>query len=434
MTREDDKYVLLHGTPLAWTAQADLPDLRAFRAFLPLGVRADAHLVLDLAGSGTLAAPLLNGTLAASDIRFSMPEEGIAIRDGTIKLKLDDSIVNVSEGILEGQSGRILLAGTASWRNPTGGLTLNFEKFATLTRSDRRLWLSGTTRLGYAGGRVSLDGALRADRARLEMPEAARPRLSDDVVIVGQPPRPESQVRRTPLDLNLSFDLGDDFLFLGAGLDARLGGKIRVFTHNEALRGEGTVKVEKGRYSAFGQTLDISRGVLTFTGPINNPGLDILAVRETGSVTAGVRVVGTVERPRASLYSDPSMPDTEILSWLLFGQGLDSSDSARVQTMQIMAAALLSQADSVGLQAQLTDALPIDSIALRSGDNAEDLSDTIVSVGRRINSKLMMSYEQSLDGLDQFVKAVYQISERFRVEATAGSQTSLDVFYTREVD
>lgn len=192
--------------------------------------------------------------------------------------------------------------------------------------------------------------------------------------------------------------------------------------------------MEKGRYSAFGQTLDISRGVLTFTGPINNPSLDILAVRKTGAVTAGVRVVGTVERPRASLYSDPSMPDTEILSWLLFGQGLDSSDSARVQTMQIMAAALLSQADSVGLQAQLTDALPIDSIALRSGDNPEDLSDTIVSVGRRINSKLMMSYEQSLDGLDQFVKAVYQLSERFRVEATAGSQTSLDVFYTREFD
>ena len=434
LTREDNRYVLLHSTPLAWTAQADLPDLRAFRAFMPLGVRADAHLVLDLTGSGTLAAPVLNGTLAASGIRFSMPEEGIAIRDGTIKLKLDDNIISVSEGILEGQSGRIRLAGTASWRNPEGGLTLNFEKFGALTRSDRRLWLSGTARLGYAGGRVSLDGELRADRARVEIPEAGRPRLSDDVVIVGREPRAESSARRTPLDIDLRLDLGDDFLFLGAGLDARLGGKIRVFTHNEVLRGEGAVKVEKGRYSAFGQTLDISRGVLTFTGPINNPSLDILAVRKTGAVTAGVRVVGTVERPRASLYSDPSMPDTEILSWLLFGQGLDSSDSARVQTMQIMAAALLSQADSVGLQAQLTDALPIDSIALRSGDNPEDLSDTIVSVGRRINSKLMMSYEQSLDGLDQFVKAVYQLSERFRVEATAGSQTSLDVFYTREFD
>jgi translocation and assembly module TamB len=363
-----------------------------------------------------------------------MPEEGVTIRDGTLKLKLDDNTISVSEGMLEGQSGRILLTGTASWRNPAGGLTLNFEKFAALTRSDRRLWLSGTTRLGYANGRASLDGALRADRARLEMPEAARPRLSDDVVIVGQPPRADSRARRTPLDLNLSFDLGDDFLFLGAGLDARLGGKIRVFTHNEALRGEGTVKVEKGRYSAFGQTLDISRGVLSFTGPIDNPGLDILAVRETGSVTAGVKVVGTVERPRASLYSDPSMPDTEILSWLLFGQGLDSSDSARAQTMQIMAAALLSQADSVNLQAKLTDALPIDSIALRSGDNPEDLSGTIVSVGRRISSKLTMSYEQSLDGLEQFVKAVYQFSARIRVEATAGSQSSVDVFYTREFD
>ncbi|WP_296888877.1 translocation/assembly module TamB domain-containing protein [Thiobacillus sp.] len=434
LTLEDGKLMWLRTAPLNWSAQARLPDLRAVRPFLPPGIKADAQLAFDLSGSGTLAQPVLDGTLAASGIRFTMPEEGLAIRDGVLKLKLDNNTVSVSEGVLEGQTGRILLTGAASWRNPEGGLTLKAEKFAVLTRSDRRLWLSGTTRLGYAAGRLTLEGDLRADKARIEMPEASRPRLSDDVVVVGQPPRADARAHRTPLDMDLRFDLGDDFLFKGAGIDARLGGKIRVFTLNEALRGEGSIKVEKGRYSAYGQKLDIERGVLTFTGPIGNPTLDILAVRKTGDVTAGVKVSGNVERPLAKLYSDPAMSDTETLSWLVFGHGLEEGDSAKFGALQLMAGALLSQAESVSLQSELAEFLSIDNFEVRGGDNPEDISTTVVSVGKRINSKLMMNYEQSLDGLEQIVKAIYQFSPKFRVEVTTGSNTGLDVFYTLEYD
>ncbi|HQT31171.1 MAG TPA: translocation/assembly module TamB domain-containing protein [Thiobacillus sp.] len=434
LTREGAKLVLLRSAPTNWSAQAMLPDLRALRLLLPPGIKADARVAFDLAGSGTLAAPVLNGTLAASGIRFSMPEEGILVRDGTLKLSLDDNTVKVSEGILFGQSGRILLTGEASWRNPAGGLTLNFEQFAMFTRSDRMLWLSGNTRLGYADGRVTLDGDLRADKARLERPEASRPQLSDDVVVVGQAPRSETITRRTPLDLNLRFDLGDDFLFKGAGLDARLGGNIRVFTRNELLRGEGSIRVVKGRYSVYGQTLDITRGILSFTGPLNNPNLDILAVRKTGDVIAGVKVDGTVERPRAQLYSEPAMPDTETLSWMVFGHGLDTGDSAQFGMLQLMAGALLSQAESVSLQSRLAEALSIDSFEIREGSNPEDLATTVVSVGKRINSRLMMSYGQSLDGLEQVVKAIYQLSPKLRVEATTGTATGMDIFYTIEYD
>lgn len=436
---EAGKFVLPRTAPLDWLARASLPDLRLLRPLLPLGTRAGARLNLDLAGSGTLAAPVLNGTLAASDIRFSMPEEGIGIRDGAIKLKLDNNTVTVSEGVLEGQSGRIHLQGSAAWRNPAGGLTLNFENFAALTRSDRSLWLSGVTRLGYANGRVQLEGDLRADKARIEMPAAGRPRLSDDVVVLGREPRTVAGQRRVHLDLNLRFDLGEDFLFKGAGLDARLGGNIRILTRNDALQGEGRIQVMKGRYSTYGQTLDITRGILSFAGPLDNPSLDILAVRKTadivkGDIVAGVKVTGTVERPLVSLYSDPAMPDTEKLSWLMFGHGLDTNDGAKFEMMQVMASALLSQAESASLQGKLADALAIDSFEVRGGEDTEDLSKTVVSVGKRINSKLTMNYEQSLDGLEQIVKAIYQLSSKLRVEAAAGSQSSLDLFYTLEFD
>jgi translocation and assembly module TamB len=206
-----------------------------------------------------------------------------------------------------------------------------------------------------------------------------------------------------------------------------------VFTVNETLRGEGRIQVVEGRYAAYGQSLAIERGVLSFIGPIDNPGIDVLAVRKTPTVTAGVQVRGTVQRPQVTLYSDPALPDTEKLSWLVLGHGLDQGGQQEFALLQIAAGALMSQTESVNFQAQLADALRIDTFELRAGEG-EDLTSTVVSVGKRLSSRAILSYEQSLDGLSQVVKVLYQLSPHVRLEAQAGQQSSFDVFYTRDYD
>jgi translocation and assembly module TamB len=248
-------FTLPRSAPLAWTAQLDVPDLRLVRLFIPVGIRADARLNAQLTGSGSLAAPRIDGQIAADAIRFSMPEEGVSITDGTLKLILADDRVRVQEGVLKGQSGRIVVSGEARLRDPQAGLALTFEKFAVTNRSDRRVIISGVSQLNLDQKRLQLTGELTADRARIEVPEASRPALSADVVVIGQPPREKSAARRIPLQLDLKLNLGEDFLFKGGGLDARLGGQLRVFTVNETLRGEGRIQVVEGRYAAYGQSL-----------------------------------------------------------------------------------------------------------------------------------------------------------------------------------
>lgn len=433
LVRTEAAFTLSRSAPLTWNAQFDVPDLRLVKPFIPVGIRADARVNAQLSGSGSLAAPRIDGRVAADAIRFSMPEQGVAITDGTLKLQLTDDRVQVQEGVLKGTSGRIVVSGDAQLKNPQAGLTLTFEKFAATNRSDRHVTVSGTTRLNLDQKRLQLTGELTADRARLEMPEASRPELSSDVVIVGRPPREKPVAQRFPLALDLTLKLGDDFLFKGAGLDARLGGQLRVFTVNQALRGEGTIQVEKGRYAAYAQTLDIERGVLRFAGPIDNPGLDVLAVRKTPDVKVGVQVGGTVQRPLVTLYSDPAMPDTEKLAWLVLGHGLESSGQQEFVLLQVAAGALLSQTESVNLQAKMAETLGIDSFDVRAG-SSESLTSTVVSVGKRLSSRATLSYEQSLDGLSQVVKVLYQLSTHVRLEAQAGQPSSFDAFYTREYD
>jgi len=140
-----------------------------------------------------------------------------------------------------------------------------------------------------------------------------------------------------------------------------------------------------------------------------------------------------VQRPQVTLYSDPALPDTEKLSWLVLGHGLDQGGQQEFALLQIAAGALMSQTESVNFQAQLANALRIDTFEVRAGEG-EDLTSTVVSVGKRLSSRAILSYEQSIDGLSQVVKVLYQLSPHVRLEAQAGQQSSFDVFYTREYD
>lgn len=424
---------LSRSAPLSWTARADVPGLAAARPLLPVGMRLDAALSANLAGSGSLADPRIEGVLDVRGIRFALPEEGVYIEDGTLGLTLAGDRVRVREGVLTGRNGRILLSGEAELRNPRAGLVLDFQRFAATQRSDRRIDVSGRSEVRFADRRLRLTGALTADRARLDMPEASKPALSSDVVIIGAPERDAAQKAPLPLDLDLALDLGQDFLFKGAGLDARLVGRLRVYTQNAALRGEGQIAVERGRFSAYAQTLDITRGVLRFAGALDNPGLDVLAIRPHPTVQAGVQVRGTVQSPVVTLYSDPPMPDTEKLAWLVLGRGLGEAGQQEFVLMQVAAAALLSQAQSVNFQTALAETLRIDSFDVRTGDG-ENLGTAIVSVGKRLSSRATLTYEQSLDGLNQAVKVLYQLTPRVRIEAQAGQPSSIDAFFSREYD
>ncbi|KAF7598362.1 MAG: hypothetical protein CGU29_13715 [Candidatus Dactylopiibacterium carminicum] len=421
-------------TPLRWQLDANLPDLLFTRALLPPGISLDAALQAKLTGEGSLATPRIEGTASLGNIRIRYPQEGVAITGGELRLRLDENRLQVEQGKLQGQQGRILLSGGMALQDYRSDLELVFEQFEATRRADRQVQLSGNTRLQFDGTGLALTGTLKVDRARLEIPEASRPSLSDDVIVIrNDAPAGRLVSKSQAFRLDLRIELGERTYFKGAGLDARLGGALRVFSDPRGLRGEGSIQVEQGRFSAYATTLDIKRGILRFNGPIDNPSLDILAVRTFSEITVGVTVGGNVQRPLVSLYSDPDMQDSEKLAWLVLGHGLDGTGQQEFALMQLAASGLLAQGESVNLQASIAETLGIDSISLRAGDG-EDLSTAVGSVGKRISARATLSYEQSMDGLNQAVKLIYQLTRRIRLEAQAGQRSSFDAIYTIDYD
>lgn len=158
------------------------------------------------------------------------------------------------------------------------------------------------------------------------------------------------------------------------GLDTRLGGALTIQTISEqstskgqqALRPEivGSLHTIGGEYRAYGQWLDIEEGIIRFTGPYNNPQLDILAIRPRTEERVGVRITGPASNPRVALYAENAMPDSEKLAWLILGRE-GSNGGAEAAMLQQAAVALLGSGSSGGL----AQSIGLDELGYRSAEN-----------------------------------------------------------------
>ena len=179
-----------------------------------------------------------------------------------------------------------------------------------------------------------------------------------------------------------------------------------------------------GTYFVFGQRLDIDHGQLIFDGPIDNPAIDVTALRKNLAVEAGVEVTGTVRVPRVRLVSNPPVPDGEKLSWLMTGQGLDRASRADVAALGAASAMLVGRGQRP-LTTTLANSIGLDDISLRERSNAviSGTTSQVVAFGKRINDRLTLVYEQGLTVANNALRIEYALT-RF-ADAARGSGSHL---------
>jgi translocation and assembly module TamB len=172
--------------------------------------------------------------------------------------------------------------------------------------------------------------------------------------------------------------------------------------------------------------------VLRFNGPIDNPSLDIIAMRRGQQVEAGVTVLGTVLSPRIGLVSEPPVSEAEKLSWLVLGHGLESVGQGELGTLQSAAGALLSKGASAGVQSQIANALGLDQLSV--GTTQDSLQQRIVTLGKQVSSRLFVSLERGLETASSVLHLRYTLSPKLTVEAEAGTRSALSLFYNISYD
>ncbi|SAK42372.1 PF04357 family protein [Caballeronia pedi] len=444
LVNRDGMLTLDDNAPLTGGIDANIPELRTTGGLLGANYLLGGKIALKLAIAGIVAKPNLSGSLTGDNISATVVDQGVQLKDGIIRIALSENLVDFQRVEFHGASGTLRATGKVRLDQQQPDLTASIiaDKLELFASPDRELMLSGSATIANAGlqGGMAIDGKFTVDHALFDLPESSAPSLGDDVVIE----RPDGTIKgeNQPVTAaagkpvgpftpraNIEINLGQRFRFKGAGADLGLAGTITAMSApNMPLRAVGNVRVTTpgSSYTAFGRKLNIENGFFTFNGPVANPGINILAMRRNQEVEAGVQVTGTVQAPVARLISEPSVPDNEKLSWLLFGHGTDQGNNVGQQSAMTSALALLGSKGG----AKIAQTVGLDEFTV--GSSEVGLTDPqVVLLSKAINERLVIGYEQGLQSASNAVKATLNLSRYWAVTAYGGTYQGVDLSYTR---
>ncbi|MEP6969774.1 MAG: translocation/assembly module TamB domain-containing protein, partial [Betaproteobacteria bacterium] len=433
-------------------------------------VRGTVDAKLDL--SGTRRAPQWDGHLDAREMALRSVVDGIEFGNGQLRATLQGQRLSIDAFSLQGAGGKsggeLTATGVATWQAngdpsaPTlAGIDLQIDAVAKAlrvsARADRRLAVSGTLQAALRQSKLQVRGALTVDQALFILPDETAPSLGADVVVLrrdaggtsnsgsgkadranGVAPAPVPVTARAGADpkegvvgdLLVKLDLGSDFHIRGRGIDTRVAGELVLRSSmrpGEVPMVTGELRTVGGQYKAYGQQLEIERGLLRFNGSYDNPSLDILAIRPQLTQRVGVQVTGNALLPRVRLYAEPDLPEAEKLAWLVLGRSA-ANGGAEAAVLQQAAMALLGGQDSSG---GIASRLGLDELSVSGASNSGSTgaSAATLTLGKRISQNFYVTYERSLAGTLGTFSIFYDLSKRFSLRASTGEKSAIDLIF-----
>ena len=410
--------------PISGNLKIDIPDLTALKNLMPVGQSISGSLNAEATIGGRVGEPQLGGSLNGDNLYYVNRDLGVILDNGSLRSRLSGQQWQIQSLLFKRGNGNINLSGTVGWGGGVPAVDVNavFDKYGILDKPRRRLTASGNThfRYSYKNG-IILDGSLKVDEGNFGFQKSGMPELDDDVVVLGEPKKETRD--SVPFSMDIDLDLNDKVFFRGEGVDVTLGGRLKLTAQpKQDIQAVGTVAVVKGKYKAYGQDLNITKGTVSFVGPLSRPNLNIRAVRNLSPVGAGVEVLGNLENPRVTLVTNEPMSEKDKLSWLILNRASSGSDGDE---------AALSTAASAFLAGKLNDRIGlVDDFGLTSkrSRNAQtgelNPAEQVLTVGKQLSSELYLGYEFGLTSASQTVKLVYQLTRTIQAIVRVGSQSS----------
>ncbi|WP_421355687.1 autotransporter assembly complex protein TamB [Pseudocitrobacter faecalis] len=393
-------------------------------------LNANLRLGGDVQGPQLFGQMQLNGVdLDANFMPFDMQPSQIAMNFNGTRSTLQGEVVT--------QQGRISLSGNADWTqidNWRASVAAKGSRVRITVPPMVRLDVSPDVVFNATPSLFTLDGSVDVPWARIvvhDVPESAVGVSSDEVMLNDQLQPENPKTASIPINSNLTIHVGNNVRLDAFGLKARLTGDLKVAQDKQGLGLNGQINIPEGRFHAYGQDLIVRKGELLFSGPPDQPLLNIEAIRNPDAteddVTAGIRVTGPADQPKAEVFSDPAMSQQMALSYLVRGQGLDSdqSDSAAMTSMLIG----LGVAQSGQVVGKIGETFGVSNLALDT-QGVGDSSQVVVS--GYVLPGLQVKYGVGIFDSLATLTLRYRLMPKLYLEAVSGIDQALDLLYQFE--
>ncbi|HXS78732.1 MAG TPA: translocation/assembly module TamB domain-containing protein [Gammaproteobacteria bacterium] len=422
--------------------RVEWPDVGFLTLLSPELERVAGAIAVNLDVGGTVAEPTLDGRAVFSNGRIEVPRWGLAVEDIEASASSSEGRSLAIDATGRAGDGVLTLAGTTELDPDSGWptqLTLRGDTVRVVQLPTAEIFASPDLNVNVALPLIEVTGRVHIPRAAISLDvlpsQAVTP--SPDAVVHGN----ASTERSRPLQLKtvIEFTLGDDVKYSGLNLDTTVGGELRVTMAPDAsTNATGTLRLD-GTYDAYGQKLEIEQGQLLFSGPLDDPGLDVRALRDlenndftSGVTEVGVELTGTLKNPRTRVFSTPSMTEADALSYLLFGRPMSGSNAGGLDTEQ--SSTLQTAALTLGLQQALPvvqrfgNTLGLDELTVQSTETDAGA----LMAGKYLSPRVYIRYSYGLFNRIGGFLLRFKVNDRLSIETRSGEQESMDLFYTIE--
>ena len=422
---------------LAGHLRAGLSSLNLLDTLSPELRNSHGRIEADLQLAGRQSSPELQGFLRLTEAGVDLPIAGLELRVPELRVEADGSQTLAIQGQVLSAAEALNVRGELRWneQQPEADLQILGENFLALNRPDMRARVDTDIKIHFdtVAGLV-VRGDVTIPHARIHPPDlpSGAINVSADEIIVGMEPTTETG---SPVDLRLRVRLGEDVLFDGFGLDARLTGDVDlVAPPGRPVQIFGEVNIPEGKYQSFGQDLRLEQGLITFQGPPESPELNLRAVRTIRSpeVVVGLEIGGTPDALRSRVFSEPPMDDTEAMAFLLTGRALGAGRNGDANIGGLIAGAAAAWGvEQTNLFAERgSGRLGLDEFGL---DTEDGLDHGRLRVGTYLTPNLLLRYSRGLFDDSFQVLLRYQITQSLSVETSSGNEgQGIDFIWRRE--
>lgn len=402
----------------------------------------------DLRLKGPIRPASLSGRITLSNGRVTDPGLGFAFDQVEALAQLQNGQARISATAGLSTGGRLRIDGPVGLSAPyRAELAVVMEGLRIYDPELYEARLTGNVTLsGPLAGGASIAGRLVVTEAELQVPSSGFS-TADELMDIRHRNEPRevraTRVRAgllggesgeggrspasTPFRLDLSISAPNQIFVRGRGIDAELGGELRLLGTTAAVAPAGAFHLIRGRMDILGKRLVLSQADLQMEGSFV-PVIDIAASTESDGITSYVRVEGPADNPEVSFTSTPELPQEEVIALLLFGRGLESISA--LQAAQLAnAVAVLAGRGGTGLVGKLRQGFGLDDLDLVTSDDGS----AALKAGKYISDNVYTEVEVEQGGKTS-INLNLELREGITVKGRLGAdgETGIGIFMERD--
>ena len=407
----------------------------------------------DLTVDGAAELSNLTGTVTFADARLAVPRQRLSVENidgairlsgGTARFDLTGSAVNP-----EGAGGTIAVGGSIALASLVADLSVRADGLVLRdpllyeTVLDVDLAVTGPLR---GGGRIA--GTVIVGETEVRIGETsfsgtgAIPyiRHVGDTVAV-EATRARARIAVEPADFGVNRDgtprtnafaldinvIAERRIFIrGRGLDAELGGSLRLVGTTGAIIPLGQFDLIRGRFDILGRRLELTEGSISLQGDFNAI-VRLVAETETDAGTVAVVIEGPIREPEIDFTSSSGLPDDEILAQLIFGRGLQTLTPFQAARLASAVATLSGRGG--GFLGDLREGAGLDDLDFTTSEDGT----AAVRAGRYLTENLYSDVTVDAEGNAE-IELNLDITDNLRARGSisADGETGIGIFYERD--